>query len=98
MARFSEDVLPLSDLKARASQIVEQVRQRQRPLLLTRRGRGVAVLLGLDEYETLVDRAAFAGAVREGAEAVARGDFHEHEDAVRLLDDFGTPSDEPGAD
>ena len=55
--RFSEDVHSVTELKTRASALVEQVRRSRRPMLLTRRGHGVAVLLDLEEYERLVDRA-----------------------------------------
>lgn len=87
--RFAEDVRPITDLKTRAAEIVDHVRRSRRPVLLTRRGRGVAVVLDLEEYELLVDRAAFVRAVEEGTEAARAGDVVPHEEAVRLLDTFG---------
>jgi len=56
--RFSEDVRPITDLKAHAAEIVDHARTSRRPVLLTRRGRGVAVVVSLEEYEALRDRAA----------------------------------------
>ena len=87
--RFSEDVRPLSELKTRTSKIMEHIRRSRRPVLLTRRGRGVAVLLDLEEYERLVDRATFIDAVKAGAAAATAGDLHEHAVAEKILDDFG---------
>lgn len=58
-------------------------------MLLTKRGRGVAVLLDLDEYETLVDRAAFIEAVKAGAEAAKAGDLHDQSEAEAILVTFG---------
>ena len=87
--RFSEDVHPLTDLKTRASALVEQVRRSRRPVLLTRRGRSVAVLLDLEEYERLVDRAAFIDAVEKGAKAATDGNLHPHADADKILESFG---------
>jgi prevent-host-death family protein len=87
--RFSEDVRPLSELKTKTSKIVEHVQRSRRPVLLTKRGRGVAVLLDLGEYERLVDRAAFVEAVRVGAEAARSGDLHEHAEAEEVLNGFG---------
>ena len=49
--KFSEDVRPLTDLKTRAGAVVDRLRRSRRPVLLTRRGRGVAVLMDLEEYE-----------------------------------------------
>jgi antitoxin YefM len=88
--RLSEDVKPISDLKSRASAIVNHVRQSHRPLLLTRRGQGVAVLLDVEEYERLVERAEFIEAISEGMEAAARGDIVDHAEAQKILDSFGT--------
>lgn len=87
--RFAEDVRPITDLKKRAAEIVDHVRRSRRPVLLTRRGRGVAVLLDLEEYELLADRTAFVRAVEEGVAAARSGDVVPHKEAVRLLDTFG---------
>src|SRR5947207_13927766 len=54
--RFSEDIRSITDLKVRAAAIVDRVRRSKRPTLLTRRGRGIAVVVDLEEYERLVDR------------------------------------------
>lgn len=87
--QFSKDVKPLTDLKTKTSALIDHVRRSRRPMLLTRRGRGVAVLLDLDEYERLVERAAFIEAVEAGAAAVSAGDLHPHEEAEAILASFG---------
>ena len=91
--RFSEDVRPLADLKAHAGALVDHARRTKRPVLLTRRGRGVAVLIDLEEYERLADREEFVAAVEEGARAAAAGDTVPHEEAVAVLESFGRESD-----
>ncbi len=87
--RFSQDVRPLTDLKVKTSAVIEQVCRNKRPVLLTRRGRGLAVLLDLEEYERLIDRATFIEAVEAGRQAMLAGDLHPHEEAKAILDDFG---------
>ncbi len=87
--RFSEDVRPITDLKQRAAEIVDHARRTRRPVLLTRRGRGVAVLLDVEEYESLTDRAVFIEAVQEGARAARAGDLHSNDEAMSILDSFG---------
>ena len=87
--RFSEDVKQVSELKTSCAEIIGQVRRTRRPVLLTRRGRGGAVLLDVEEYERLVDRQAFVEAVEEGARAAADGDLHPHEEALAILETFG---------
>jgi len=89
MTRFSEDIRSVSELKVRAAEILEQVRRSRRPVLLTRRGRGVAVVVDLGVYEQLVDRARFVEAVESGAGAAAKGDLHANDEAMAILDSFG---------
>ena len=63
---FSEDVVPLSDLKANPGRVVHQVDQTHRPVLLTSRGRGVAVVQALDEFEAEAEERSFLRGVVEG--------------------------------
>jgi antitoxin YefM len=87
--RFSEDVRPVTDLRTSSSSIIEHARKSGRPVLLTRRGRGMAVLLDLAQYESLVDRAAFVDGVEAARKAVAAGRVRDNEEAMAILDKFG---------
>ncbi len=49
--KFSEDVTPLGDLKINPGKVVGRAQDTHRPILLTSRGRGVAVVQGLEGYE-----------------------------------------------
>ncbi|MGC4120823.1 MAG: type II toxin-antitoxin system Phd/YefM family antitoxin [Myxococcales bacterium] len=82
---FTEDVRPVTDLKVRGAAIVEQVRRTRRPVLITRRGRGVAVLLDLEEFERMREALEFGRAVDEGAAAAARGDFADEREVEAVL-------------
>lgn len=64
--RFSEDVVPLSDLKTNAGRIVRHSTEAHRPVLLTSRGRGVAVLQSLSAYEQAAEEREFMRAVVTG--------------------------------
>ncbi len=64
--KFSEDVVPLSDLKINPGKIISRAKNSHRPILLTSRGRGVAVVQGLDEYEKHEEERAFMKAVTQG--------------------------------
>lgn len=65
---YSHDVRPLGDLKVHGSAVVEQVIRTHRPVLITRRGRGVAVIIELAEYERMCAALEFGAAVNAGAE------------------------------
>jgi prevent-host-death family protein len=71
--KFSEDVIPLSDLKVNPGKVVNQSKDTQRPILITSRGRGVAVVQGLEEYEKREDELAFLKAVAQGLMEVKEG-------------------------
>jgi prevent-host-death family protein len=72
---FSRDVRPITDFKVKSSAIVEQARRTKRPVLITQRGRGVAVVLGLEEYELMTEELEFGRAVDEGAEQARHKEF-----------------------
>ena len=64
--KFSEDVVPLSDLKINPGRILKRAEQAHRPVLLTSRGRGVAVVQSVADYERAEEERAFIRAVVQG--------------------------------
>src|SRR5680860_1866919 len=64
--KFSEDIVPLGDMKVNPGKIVRRVDETGRPVLLTRHGRGVAVVQALSDYEALQQERDFMRAVVAG--------------------------------
>ena len=64
--KFSEDVVPLTDLKINPGKVVSHAKDSHRPVLLTSRGRGVAVVQALDEYEKNEEEREFLRAIAKG--------------------------------
>lgn len=64
--KFSEDIVPLSDLKVNPGKVVNHTKDTHRPVLLTSRGRGVAVVQGLEAYERIEEELAFVKAIAQG--------------------------------
>lgn len=71
--RFSGDVVPLTDLKVNPGMIVKHATEAGRPVLLTRRGRGVAVVQSVAEYESAAEERAFMRAVVAGLADIEAG-------------------------
>ena len=71
--KFSEDVVPLTDLKINPGRVVKQVAESRRPVLLTSRGRGVAVVQSVAEFEAAEEARAFMRAVVEGLSDIEEG-------------------------
>ena len=83
--KFSEDVIPLSDLKINPGKVVSQVQETHRPVLLTSRGRGVAVVQGLEDYEQAAEELRFVKAVAQGLMDIRDGDTFSFEEAKKIL-------------
>jgi prevent-host-death family protein len=64
--KFSEDLVPLSDLKINPGRVVKHTTEAHRPVLLTSRGRGVAVVQSVADYESAEEERSFMRAVVEG--------------------------------
>jgi len=64
--KFSEDVIPLGDLKVNPGKVVRRTDETGRPVLLTSHGRGVAVVQGLSDFEAAQEERDFMRAVVAG--------------------------------
>ncbi len=65
-AKFSEDIVPISDFKVNPGKIIRQVQEVHRPVVLTNRGRGVAVVQSLSDFEAESDEREFMKGVLKG--------------------------------
>ncbi|WP_417538144.1 type II toxin-antitoxin system Phd/YefM family antitoxin [Marinomonas sp.] len=83
--KFSEDVIPLSDLKINPGKVVGRTQETHRPILLTNRGRGVAVVQGLEDYEKTAEELRFVKAVAQGLMDAREGNTVSLEDAKKTL-------------
>jgi prevent-host-death family protein len=71
--KFSQDIVPLTELKTNPSRIVKHATESRRPVLVTSRGRGVAVVQSVAEYEAADDERAFMRAVVNGLSDLEEG-------------------------
>jgi prevent-host-death family protein len=71
--KFSEDVIPLADLKVNPGKVVNHAKDTHRPVLITSRGRGVAVVQGLEDYEKNEEELAFVKAIAQGMMDIKEG-------------------------
>jgi len=83
--RFSQDIIPLSDLKINPGKIANQAKDSHRPILLTSRGRGIAVIQGLEEFENHEEERAFVKAVAQGLLEVKEGKVQTIDDVKKKL-------------
>lgn len=89
--KFSEDVVPMTDLKVNPGKVVRHAAEVRRPVLLTSRGRGVAIIQSVTDYEASEEERAFMRAVVAGlTDLDARRELSLEEAKARL----GLPASE----
>lgn len=84
-SRPSQDIRPLSEFRANVATFIEQVQATGRPLVLTQHGRSAAILLAVEEYEALIERAELAEDVRTAEAQIAAGQGVAHGRALATV-------------
>jgi prevent-host-death family protein len=71
--RIATDIKPVSDFRANAAGMIEQVKTSGRPLVLTQRGESAAVLLDVAVYQELIEEIELLSDVRTAMKQVETG-------------------------
>lgn len=82
---LESDIKPVSEFRANAAGLIDQVRSSGRPLVLTQRGHSAAVLLDVTEYERLLSEIELLRDVREAEDQIAAGAVLSNRDAKAEL-------------
>jgi len=86
----------MSDLKSSGADIVRQTKETGRPVYLTRHGKGVAVVVSVEDYERMeetIERLALERALAVGERDVALGRLVSNDEVLKELDGWLTDSD-----
>ncbi len=67
---LDKDVKPISEFRANATNLIEQVNKTKRPLVITQHGKSSAVLLDVREYEALLDKIELLSDLAEAEEDI----------------------------
>lgn len=88
--RPRDGVKPISDFRKDSAAVLKQLRERKEPILLTQRGRSVAVLLDIESFERLEYAAGLRAAYQRGVADLEAGRSRPHEAVVKdVLRRFG---------
>jgi prevent-host-death family protein len=85
LVKFYGDVISLSDLESNPTEVVNRAHDTHLPILLTSRGRSVAVLQALEDYEKTAEELRFVKATVHGLTDVIKGNTVSLEDAKQAL-------------
>lgn len=81
----AEDIIPIAELKANMSEIVRELDERPRPLVVTLNGKPAAVVMSPREYDRLSYQSRFIDAVAAGLADVQAGRTYDGEQAISEL-------------
>jgi prevent-host-death family protein len=82
---LDEDVKPLSDFRSNVTACILQTRRTGRPLVITQHGKSAAVLLGVSEYEGLMQKMEVLEDIRQAESQLARKKGVGHELALKRV-------------
>ncbi len=83
--RVNEDIRPLSDFRAGIASFIKQINDTGRPMVLTQRGRGVAVLVGVHEYQDMQERLDLLEDIYRAEAQLEAGEGIPHDQAKEML-------------
>lgn len=85
-AKLTEDVIPVTDFRTNAAELLQKIKKTRRPLILTQHGRSAAVVEDMKEYEDRLERLELLEAIVRGLQAAEKGELVSHEEAMRQVD------------
>ena len=85
MAKIPE-IIPVSDLRQDAAAVLKRVRNSHEPLIVTQRGRAVAVMLSVKSYEQVDYERQLLRQLLRGEREIAAGDGYDIESVLAEAD------------
>ena len=79
-------ILPVSDLRDDAANVLDRLKKSHEPVVITQRGRAAAVLLSIEEYERSEHEREILRLLVQGDKEVAAGKGHDLDDVFGEAD------------
>jgi prevent-host-death family protein len=89
----SEGIVPLGEFKAKASQLLRELKSRKDPMVITQNGRPAAVVLSPTAFEEIRTRQHELEAIAVGLADARAGRFVDHRKVKAWLGSWGTDSE-----
>ena len=81
-------IIPISDLRQNASDVVKIVSSSREPVFITQRGRAAAVMVSMEVYENSQHEMTVLHMLARGEKEIAEGIGHELDDVLKEADRF----------
>jgi prevent-host-death family protein len=79
-------IIPISDLRQNASDVVKNVISSREPVFITQRGRAAAVMVSMEVYEKTQHELDILHLLARGEKEIAAGTGHELDDVLKEVD------------
>ncbi|MGV8057636.1 MAG: type II toxin-antitoxin system Phd/YefM family antitoxin [Smithellaceae bacterium] len=79
-------IIPISDLRQNASDVVKKVSSSREPVFITQRGRAAAVMVSMEVYTNAQHEMDILHLLARGEKEIAAGIAHELDDVLREAD------------
>ncbi len=83
--KIDQDIRPLSEVRTGIANFIKQIHATKRPLVITQHGKGVAVLLDVQEYERIQEKLELLSDVQKSLSQIENGQGIDHLNAKATL-------------
>lgn len=80
------EIVPISDLRRQAAELLDRIRDSREPVVVTQRGRAAAVLLSVEEHERRERNLEILQLLARGEREIAEGRGHDLDDVLAEAD------------
>ena len=71
--QLQEDIQPLSEFRSKVASYLEKVNKNKRPLVITQNGKSAAILIGVSEYDNLIEKIEILEEVKFAESQISAG-------------------------
>ena len=86
--RLSEDIKPVTYVKAHSSDLIREVNTNKRPIVITQNGTARAVLLDIHSYEKQKNTLLMLKLIAQGESDIKKGNLVEQEEFFKKMDEL----------
>lgn len=83
--KIDQDIRPLSEVRNGMANFIKQVHDTKRPVIITQHGKGVAVLLGANEFEAMQEKIELLSDIQTSLNQLEKGAGISQTDAKEKL-------------
>ncbi len=83
--KINQDIRPMSEFRSEVASFLKQVHDTKRPLVITQHGKGVAVLLDVNEFEVMQDKIELYEDLEKSITQIEAGSGISHDDAKKQV-------------